>query len=704
MHRTGLENGLLNEGNTNRMTLLFQTIQQVAALKKILPCIVLFLLFSTVSARAQWTIVAPNLLGTQSYQMSSITHQSGIVWAGTKEVFMSSDFGNSWTKRSPTIKANDVVRHINFFDAMIGIVGTDKGEVYLTRDQGMTWSMIRLVSSAAYSAFLGSPDNIIIAGHTSGEMTVTRDGGATWVNTVVGTYTPDVKALLGSSALALKGVKPAVGNSELHLMKTTDYGSSWVELPGIMDFDTYSFDVDPCDPQYVYVVNEDGSVTRDFMAQIYRSTDGGNSWLVSDQQPIPGSTEYYSGSIWLTGNAIFVQTVANGILRSTDRGVSWTNIGGPSATFDTRLVCAMNANLVFAADNNGSIWRTQNSGGDSLTIGSPYQTLSSSPLRLFSTDSLISCDTPVVSMVWLRGGLCKFPKVIGEKITGRDSLDYKIVTGIGDSLRGNDSARLSFQPRGSGDRRGYYVILLDDGSEIAIPLEGYGKFIKYIEPFTVSASTDTIGGWVAVPFTIIGLDRPQDIEMTVNFDPSLTYLGSFDNNGKQIDVPNQSWQGRARILVPKDVIRLDSASGFAYFIVYPREGPCPQVFFDSISITSPTAPCEYTLGAGVVADVCPPEGCGIMILTNFILKGEMPDLRAFPNPSSGVLFITSDKTVGDVQIRITDENGKQHYTNQAKLLASQKIELDLHHLPAGRYTLEAASEQGRRTLSFIMLR
>lgn len=687
------------------MTLLFQKIQQVTALRKIPKSIVLFLLFSAVCANAQWTNVAPNLLGAQSYQMSSITHQSGIVWAGTKEVFMSSDFGTTWTKRTPPVKSNDVVRYINFFDAMIGVVGTDKGEVYMTRDQGITWSLIRQVSSVGAIAFLGSPDNIIISCHAAnGEMVSTRDGGATWLVQSLGTYTPDVKALLGSSAIALVGYKPAVGNSELHLMKTIDYGVSWTSLPGIMDFDTYSFDVDPCDPQFIYVVNEDGSVTRDFMAQIYRSTDGGNSWLISDQQPIPGSTEYYSGSIWLTGNAIFLQTVANGIMRSTDKGLSWTYIGGPSATFDTRLVCAMNANLVFAADNNGSIWRTQNSGGDSLAIGSPYQALNSSPLRLFSTDSLINCDTPIVSMVRLTGGLCKFPKVIGEKITGKDSLDYKIVKGIGDSLRGNDSAYLSFQPRGSGDRRGYYIILLEDGSEIAIPLEGFGKYIKYVEPFTVSASTDTIGGWVAVPFAFTGLDRPQDVELTVNFDQSLTYLGSFDNNGKQIDIPNQSWQGRARILVPKEVIRLDSASGFAYFIVYPREGPCPQVHFDSMSITSPTAPCEYTLGAGVIAEVCPPEGCGIMILTNFILKGEMPDLRAFPNPSSGVLFITSDKNIGDVQIRISDENGKQHYTSQAKLLASQKIELDLHNLPEGRYHLEAASEQGKRTLSFIMLR
>lgn len=649
-------------------------------------------------------IVAPNLLGKQSYQMSCITHQSGLVWAGTKEVFLSSDFGTTWTKRTPPIKSNDVVRHINFFDANTGIVGTDKGEVFLTRDQGITWTLIRLVSTAANSAFLGSPDNIIIAGHTSGEMTITRDGGVTWLTTVEGTYTPDVKALLGSSALALKGVKPSTGNSELHLMKTTDYGTSWVELPGVMDFDTYSFDVDPCDPQYVYVVNEDGSVTRDFVAQIYRSTDGGMTWLVSDQQPIPGSTEYYSGSIWLTGNAIFVQTVANGILRSTDKGVTWTNIGGPSATYDTRLVCAMNANLIFAADNNGSIWRTQNSGGDSLTIGSPYHSLAVSPTRLFSFDSLSNCDSAVVSRVSLLGGLCKYIKVKSEKIIGIDSADYRIVTGVGDSLRGNDSARISFRPRASGPRRGYYVILLEDGSEISIPLEGYGRHIQFIEPLTANASTDTIGGWVAVPIDVKGLTKPEDVSLVVRYEESLIYLGSFSNDGTPIDLPNSSWKGRSMIEIQKEKIRLDSASGFAYFIVYPKEGPCPKVWFDSLTALSPTAPCDYSYGSGVVAEICPPSGCGIMILTNFLLKGEMPDLRAYPNPSSGVLFIASDKTIEDIQIRITDGSGKRYSIDKPKQLNAQKIELDLHMLPAGRYTLEATNGRGRQTLTFIMLR
>lgn len=687
------------------MILLFQKIQQVAALRKILPSIILLLLFCTISVRAQWTNVAPNLLGNQGFQMSSITHQSGIVWAGTKEVFMSSDFGNTWTKRTPPVKANDVVRYINFFDAMVGVVGTDDGEVYLTRDQGVTWSFIRQVSSVGAIAFLGSPDNIIISCHAAnGEMVSTRDGGATWLVQSLGTYTPDVKALLGSSAVALVGYKPAVGNSELHLMKTIDYGVTWTALPGVMDFDTYSFDVDPCDPQFVYVVNEDGSVTRDFMAQIYRSTDGGNSWLISDQQPIPGSSEYYSGSIWLSGNAIFIQTVANGIMRSTDKGLSWTYIGGPSATFDTRLVCAMNANLVFAADNNGSIWRTQNSGGDSLAVGSPYQALSVNPSRLFTFDTLSNCDSPAVANITLKGGLCKFIKIVEEKIIGLDSGDYRILASVGDTLRGNDSVRISFRPKASGARRGSYVIRLEDGSEISVPLEGFGESIKFIEPYTLSAKTDTIGGWVSVPIAILGLTRPEDVSIVVTFEEPLVYLGSFTNDGKQIDVPGGASPGMSKVLINKNDIRLDTASGFAYFVVYPKEGPCPRVILDSITVISPTAPCEYSYGNAVVAEVCPPEGCGIMILTNFILKGEMPDLRAFPNPSSGVLFITSDKNIGDVQIRITDENGKQHYSNQAKLLASQKIELDLHHLPAGRYQLEAASEQGRRTLSFIMLR
>jgi photosystem II stability/assembly factor-like uncharacterized protein len=636
--------------------------------------------------------------------MGCITYSSGLIWAGIKDVYMSSDFGSTWQKRSPTLAPGDKVIHITFYDSQTGLVCSYSGSVFITKDQGVTWSELRRLSRPTSAAFLGSIDNILISSLSSpSEIYSTRDGGVTWTIVTPGSYIPDIKPLVGSGAVALVGSTPLSGISEIHLMKTNDYGVTWTQMPGKVDFDTYSFDVDPCDPNYVYVINEDGNTSRDGFAQIFYSTDAGSSWTPLNPHAVTKSNAYYCGSVWLTGKAVFVQTVVEGVLRSTDRGTTWTNIGGPSAPFDTRLVCAANANLVFAVDVNGSIWRTNNSGGDSLTIGSPYEALMTSPPRLFTTDTLLNCDTPVVSMAWLRGGICKFPKIVWERITGADSLDYKIVKSMGDSLRGNDSVSISFHPNASGPRQGFYIIYLEDGTQISIRLEGFGKSPKSLQPLTASASTDTIGGWVQVPIEIKGLDQKQIVTLILHYDTDLIYLGSYTNNGTPIDVPGESWSGRSKLSIDSTIIRLDSASGFAYFTVYPREGPCPEVSLDSLNVISPTAPCEYFYGAGSIASICPPAGCGIMILTNYLLHGEIPSLLFYPNPAASELNIISRTGEEHSVISILDSKGGELVRRVENLKKGEPVKINITSLGSGVYFLRVASPQRTQTLPFIKL-
>jgi photosystem II stability/assembly factor-like uncharacterized protein len=636
--------------------------------------------------------------------MGCISYSSGVLWAGIKDVYMSSDFGSSWQKRSPSLAPGDNVIHITFYDSQTGLVCSYSGSVFITKDQGMTWRELRRVSRPTSAAFLGSVDNILISSLSSpSEIQSTRDGGVTWIKATPGTYIPDIKPLIGSSAVALVGYTPLSGTAEIHLMKTNDYGVTWTEMPGKVDFDTYSFDVDPCDPNYIYVVNEDGTTSRDGFAQIFYSSDAGNSWTPLNPHSVSNGSAYYSGSVWLTGKAVFVQTVVEGVLRSTDRGTSWKNIGGPSAPFDTRLVCAPNANLVFAVDANGSIWRTDNSGGDSLTIGSPYEALMTSPPRLFTTDTLLNCDTPVVSMARLRGGICKFPKILWERLTGPDSLDYKIVQSMGDSLRGNDSVSISFHPNASGARQGFYIIYLEDGTQISIPLEGFGKSPKSLQPLTASASTDTIGGWVQVPIEIKGLDKKQIVTLVLHYDPSLIYIGSYANDGTPIDLTGEGWQGRSKLSIDSTIIRLDSASGFAYFTVYPSEGPCPQVSLDSLNVISPTAPCEYFYGNGAAAEICPPAGCGIMILTNYLLHGEIPNIMLYPNPVANELNIISRRSEERTVISILDSKGGELIRRDESLKKGEPVKINIASLGSGVYFLRVVSPEKTQTLPFIKL-
>ncbi|MEP7233898.1 MAG: T9SS type A sorting domain-containing protein, partial [Ignavibacteriota bacterium] len=77
--------------------------------------------------------------------------------------------------------------------------------------------------------------------------------------------------------------------------------------------------------------------------------------------------DYLSGTLATTRNVIYTGRVNGyGILRSTDKGRTWNDIGGPSVAGDSHSIAVADDYTVFALDEEGSVWRTTNSGGDSL--------------------------------------------------------------------------------------------------------------------------------------------------------------------------------------------------------------------------------------------------------------------------------------------------------------------------------------------------
>src|SRR5258706_11129998 len=116
----------------------------------------------------------------------------------------------------------------------------------------------------------------------------------------------------------------SVPGGSYHILRTNDYGMTWQQMAGVTDFDTYSFDVNPCDPRFIYVVNEKGTISVNNQAVIFTSQDGGISWVASLSFP----RVYFTGSVALTTKAVFAQTVNKGTYRSTDQGASWRTIGG----------------------------------------------------------------------------------------------------------------------------------------------------------------------------------------------------------------------------------------------------------------------------------------------------------------------------------------------------------------------------------------
>ena len=632
---------------------------------------------------AQWQMVAPALLGKQDIVMSSMVHKAGLTWAGTKSLFMSPDSGITWMNRWNITMGKDLIVDIAFYDNNIGLVCTLDGFLYRTDDQGINWRQLQGFSGANTAAFLGSSNDIIITSDAT-TVSISRDGGITWISKVLDAYVEQIKPLLGGSALVFAG---NYISKQGNIYKTTDYGTTWQPLTGKIDLDSYSFDVDPCNPNFIYAVNEEGTTPTDNKGALFISTDGGTSFNQTMVSPI----RYFSGSISRTTKAVFIQTVANGISRSIDQGTTWKPIGGPSAIYDTRLLCAINSNIVLAGDDNGTIWRTINSGGDSILNISAFENLAITPTELFTLDTLVSCDSPIVATVHLHSILCKYPRITRQHISGIDSIDYRIVQPLGDSLAGEDSVLISFRPRGSGSQSGVYIITLEDGTQVSVPLKGYGRNIIFVEPKTQNITLDTIGGFAAVPIRFTGFSQKEDVEIVLHYDPRMTYNNSFSFTGKPLDLAGEAWQGRVKIRIPKSEMQLDTISGIAIFTVFPDGNDCFSVVIDSMNILNPFALCTYSIGNPVTATICPPKGCGIMTLTNYMLHGRMPQLFIQPNPTNGAVFITSSITLGDASLEVVDMLGRSYLKKSVFLRKEIPAQLAMDDLRTGSYYIRVSS-------------
>ncbi|MEP7233994.1 MAG: T9SS type A sorting domain-containing protein [Ignavibacteriota bacterium] len=294
------------------------------------------------SAPAQWKQSAPNLLGnipSDKAGFGSIAFRGGTTWAGRNELWMSSDTGRTWTQSLGTF--GGTITQIEFFDRDNGLVSAIGG-IYKTNDHGATWKLIHKGGDCYSVSFCGSIQQIIASCDYAGVF-YSIDGGNSWSSGNPGGHILGCIGRTDGSALVHSGS---------NVTQTTDQGRSWQTL-GTVDYDSFTFGIDSSGINNVYLLNEEGHVKSDNSASIFRSSDGGLSWTDVGKQP----GTFFTGSLSLTRNALYAQTLAEGVFRSTDKGSTWQSICGPSNFIDTRLLCAVSDEIIIAADGQGSVWR-----------------------------------------------------------------------------------------------------------------------------------------------------------------------------------------------------------------------------------------------------------------------------------------------------------------------------------------------------------
>lgn len=369
-------------------------------------------LFLTTDGGMSWSDRSAGLAGSCVYGAAVVPTGSGVIVCATDSgIFRSSDLGVTWTRRlsAPVYSVA--------FAPLSPYYGYAGGEnlVFRSTDLGLSWRADTVSSFAGTGTrFIAVNPNSpleLYAGNGFGVF-YSYNGGFNWLNRSAGFrqldvsflrfYRPEtlfagvygygiVRSIDGGRSWRLWGrMFPGSGwvrglavnprhpdtvicvtgrDSRLHL--TINRGDSWEAFPIASYFEPAGVDYHPrgADTVYVWGGKRD-SISGPLRFAVYRSTDRGQSWapvLVRNAGWCQGVV--FSGS----GDTLIAYGSDGGgpaVLRSIDRGRSWTSLtSGLSGTSVSDLKLVPGAQEQWLCATTAGVFRTQNAGSSWSRLG-----------------------------------------------------------------------------------------------------------------------------------------------------------------------------------------------------------------------------------------------------------------------------------------------------------------------------------------------
>ncbi len=304
------------------------------------------ILLKTTDTGNSWT---QQILGTNNFfgSICFINENTGFI-AGSSGLLKTTDAGDTWTAIN---NGSGSLSSVYFIDSLIGYAsGGHYSKIFKTTDGGNTWNLQKSLNYELSEIFFTDTST----GYTSGEfgnILKTTDGGNSWLSLVSGTYYP-LKSIyfIPESGSQIGYV---AGNNDL--LKTTNRGENWVEMasPGTS-------------LKSIIFISEDVGIVVGAFNKIYKTTDGGVSWVPETSGYSP---DYYS-VCFPSDSTGYISGSGGTILKSTDQGETWFNQSSGTSS-NLLAISFINENIGMAAGENGTIFKTTNGGTDwnSLTSG-----------------------------------------------------------------------------------------------------------------------------------------------------------------------------------------------------------------------------------------------------------------------------------------------------------------------------------------------
>ena len=297
---------------------------------------------------------------------------SNVVYVAGRDsgVFRSDDGGDTWALKSTGISSTEMrslARRPGPESNRVVAVGRQARYLaYATEDAGATWDTLSpdLTRLPAYSVAVHPDDEDIIYVGTSAEVYRTSDGGSNWEGLDLNLFGEIFELVINPDA-----PETVYAISRSNVIKTTNGGGTWElknsGLPGDSNPDLSAFAMAPSSPDVLYAGSR-----RNGARGVYKSIDGGDSWIESNQGAIDSNTVANDIAVHPDDPDIVYVSTGGGLYRSTDGGANWSFLNSIRA--GELLIDPRNPNIMYA-DTFNEVARSID-GGASWSALAPFNT------------------------------------------------------------------------------------------------------------------------------------------------------------------------------------------------------------------------------------------------------------------------------------------------------------------------------------------
>lgn len=286
--------------------------------------------YKSVNSGVDWAEVRPAGDANKNWYTAAMSRTGRVMLLGeasTGDLYVSTDYGVTWTKRQPSGAVEDWrgVSMSYYGKNMLAVAVA--GRVYTSTDYGVSWTERQPAGNADkdWTTCASSSDGkYLIAGIANGRIYMSANYGVSWAEIKPA---GDVNEYWYSSAIDFDGSVMLVGcHNNGRLWLSTNYGASWAEVrpAGDTDKSWRACDVATGNPVIGYIGEEGTGETLSTECVVNGDMEIDDDWVTDGNVSVQGQTsaQVHSG----TYSWYFTTTAANwgGIKNGTDYATTVT--------------------------------------------------------------------------------------------------------------------------------------------------------------------------------------------------------------------------------------------------------------------------------------------------------------------------------------------------------------------------------------------